>query len=557
MKAFPFNILRGTWFILAASACASAGANQPSKALLRAIPNVQRQLAADSWTNRVAVLDLLVVQKIADAKPLCELRYDLPPADYAFVLDAILDGMDEQFTNADAKALGASLPAWVHLLKTFRLDSIVNRISSLLERDNATLKGFSLIMLRALDDRTHDAAIARLLQSNDEPWRRLARETLIELRSKEVVPVLAEESQAEHELQRNAALANLEKIADPSAIPALQRSLSDPSEVNRIVALRALMATFEKQNTGTNLIPCARQVFHNSKEIETKWQALAWMANYGDPESVGPIMERLTGKNMPYPPVMDDTLRQVSLRVLIPAFIAALESDRIYGGDAVADMHVREYFVRQLGQMKVSQGIPVLSKLCSPKFPYLRRQAVQALGEIGSPESVPFLIDMLGEKVVPGMSPHDDVVVALFKIRDGRATAALRKHLTTPGLELGPLVSIFSSVFLDTAKTLQCPIDIETQGTPTEVISRASERTKTPIHVLPPEIGASNAPALPLMTMTKGHPLDSWLTIASTRLGEAYETRFHCVVGDKEVFVVANSRLPETFVQMFQKTITR
>jgi hypothetical protein len=82
--------------------------------------------------------------------------------------NTILDGMDERFTKADSMALGVSLSAWVHLIKTNKLDAIVDHRSAARYGITFNLKGFSLWMLRALNARDHDAAVARLLQSDQQ-----------------------------------------------------------------------------------------------------------------------------------------------------------------------------------------------------------------------------------------------------------------------------------------------------------------------------------------------------------------------------------------------------
>jgi len=445
------------------------------------------------------------------------------------------------------------MPAWVYVIRTFHLAGTTDRIARLLENTNDTLKGFSLVMLGALEAREYDVAIARLLRPENAQFHREARDLLIRFRSKEVLPVLIGELDDEHYLSRNYALVALGKVADPSAIPALARSVLDPDELNRSAALRALLSTFKSQSAETNVIPYARTVFRNSTRDDVICYALALMVDYGAPDSIQPVMERLTGTNDLARSKMDDALREVSPRIMVSAYIGALESNEIYAGDPVKSDHVREYFIAQLGRMKSRQGVPLLLKLSSQEHWYLRHFAIQALGEIGSPDAVPSLTNLLKEQG----NICDETVVALFKIHDRRALPALKDYLSTPGLELGSLAFIFNySIFPDVARKISTQrVEFAMRGTPSDVLSRLSREMGIQINVKLPESQriAPNAPVLPTMEIQKGHPMGGWLTIATTRLAEAYNTRFTYVIGDGEVFVVPNALLPETFLTIFDK----
>jgi HEAT repeat protein len=539
-------------FAVAAGAF-SLTAAQPSDALLRIIPDVQQRLKSSNWTNRAEVLDLLVRRLPGSGKPEFESRHDLPRDDYGYVMDAVIEGLGQSSNGKPWPKLEELMPAWVYVIRTFRLDGTTDRIAHLLENTNDTLKGFSLAMLGALEAREYDVAIARLLQPENAQFHREARDLLVRFRSKEVVPALIGELDNEHYLPRYYALEALGKIADPSAIPALARSVLDPDEPNRTAALRALLTTFKGQNAETNVIPYARTVFRNSTRDDVICHALALMVDCGAPDSIQPVMERLTGTNDLARSLMDDALREVSPRIMVPAYISALESNEIYAGDPAKSDHVREYFITQLGRMKSRQGVPLLLQLSSKEQWYLRHFAIQALGEIGSPDAVPSLTNLLKERG----NIHDETVVALFKIRDRRALPALKEYLSTPGLELGNLAFIFNySVFPDVCRKISTQrAEFTMRGTPGDVLSRLSREMGIQINIKLPENQrtAPNAPVLPTMEMQKGHPMEGWLTLATTRLAEAYSTRFTYVIGDGEVFVVPNALLPETFLTIFDK----
>jgi HEAT repeat protein len=539
--------------LCAVAACAlSLAAAQPSDGLLRVIPDVQQRLGSETWTKRAEVLDLLVRRLPGSGKPEFESRYGLSPGDYGYVMDAVIEGLAESSDGKPWRKLEESMPAWVYVIKTFRLFGATERLAHLLEHTNDIPKGFSLAMLGALEAREYDAAIARLLLPENSPFRRAARDMLVRFRSKEVVPTLIQELENEHNVPRYYALEALEKVADPSAIPALSRSLSDPSENNRSTALRALVSTFEKQKAGTNVIPFARRVVQTSSEVRTISHALALMVHYGTADAIPAVMDRLTTTNGFY--AMDEYLREVDSRIMIPAYINGLESNQIYTGDPVQSDHVREYFIVQLGRMRSRESIPLLLKLCSKEHWYLRHFAIQALGTIGSPDAVPSLTSLLKE---PG-NIHDETVVALFKIRDRRARPALKEYLSTPGLELGSLAFVFNySVFPDFARRINSQtVDFAMQGTPGDMLSRLSREMGIQIEMKRPERRptAPAGPALPILEMPIGHPMEAWLARATTQLAETYGTGFTYVIGDGEVFVVPNALLPATFLTIFDKT---
>ena len=542
--------------ILAVTACAlSLTAAQPSDALIRIIPDVQQRLESGDWTNRAVVLNLLVRSLPGSGKPEFEMRYDLPRDDYGYVLDAIIDGLSRSPDGKPWHNLEESMPAWIYVIKKFPLDETTDRIACLLENTNDTLKGFSLVMLGALETSKYDPAIARLLRPETPQFHREARDLLIKHHSQEVAPTLIEELGSEHYLPRFYALEALEKIADPSAIPALTQSILDPYELNRTAALRALLQIFKKQNVETNVLTYARTVFRNSTQDDVVCQALAMMVDYGALDSIQPVMSRLIGTSESARSLMEDALREVSPRIMASAYISALETNAIYAGDPVKSDHVREYFILQLGRMKSQQAVPLLMELSSKEHWYLRHFAVQALGEIGSPDAVPILTGFLKEQT----NIHDETIVALLKIRDRRALPALKEYLFTPGLDLGSLAFSFNGRFFPGVmrKINSQRVEFVMQGTPGDVLARLSRETGIPIHVKVPESrrSAANTPTQPIMEIQKGQPVEGWLTIATTRLGEAYSDRFTYVLGDDEIFVVPNAQLPETFLTIFDKML--
>jgi hypothetical protein len=265
-------------------------------------------------------------------------------------------------------------------------------------------------------------------------------------------------------------------------------------------------------------------------------------------------MDRLTSTNDYY--LMDEYLREVDSRTMIPAYINALESNRIYAGTPIDDEHVRDRFIFQLGRLKARQAVPVLLKLCSEDYPLHRHEAVRALGEIRSPDAVPALIGFLKEKITPG-SIHEETVIALFQARDRRAAQALGEYLTKPGVGLEHVAFSFgSAVFPDFARKFNTErMDFETQGTPVEILSRLSRHSGIPIHLKLPNTGATaaNAPMLPIMTMSKGQPMEGWIVTSMNNLSEVYKTPFAYLIGDDEVFLVPNTELSTVLLAVFDK----
>lgn len=549
-------LLRSALIILAIAACAfPLTAGQPSDSLVRIIPDVQQKLKSGNWSNRADVLNLLIHRLPGSGKPEFETPYKLPRDDYGYVLDATIEGLSQSSYGKPLPKLEESMPVWVYVIKKFQLNEATDRIAGLLENTNDTLKGFSLVMLGALEASKYDASIAQLLRPETPQFHRAARDLLIKFHSKEVVPTLIGELGSEHYLPRFYALEALGEIADPSAVPALAQSVLDPYEPNRTAALRALVQTFKSQNAGTNVIPYARTVFRNSTQDDVVCHALALMVDYGASDSIQPVMNRFAGTNDLARSMMDDALREVSPLILASAYISALDSNDIYAGDPVKSDHVREYFILQLGRMKSRSAIPLLLELSSKENWYLRHFAIQALGEIGSPDAVPLLTGLLKEQT----NIHDETIVALLKIRDRRALPVLKEYLSTPGVDLGNLASSINGRFSpEIARKINTQkVEFAMRGTPGDVLARLSRETGIPIHVGFPKSqrSAANAPTLPAMEIQKGQPVEGWLTIATTRLGEAYNVRFTYVLGDGEIFVVPNAQLPEIFLAIFDKII--
>jgi HEAT repeat protein len=560
MKSWVFFLRRSLLshpqlIALAVTTCAfSLTAAPPSDALLRIIPDVEQRLKSDGWTNRAGVLDLLIRRLPGTRQPEFESRYDLPRDDYGYVINAVIESIGQSPDGKPWRKLEESMLAWIYIIKKFNLVETTDRIARLLEGTNSVAKGFSLVMLGMLETREYDVAIARLLRPENAQFHREARDLLVKYRSKEVVPTLIQELGNEHEVPRYYALDALEKVADSSAISALGRSVSDPHENNRSAALRALVSTFEKQKAATNVIPYARNVVHNSKEARTISHALALMVHYGASDAIPAVMDRLISTNDFY--MMDECLREVDSRIMIPAYINALESERMYAGAPAADEHVRNHFIFELGRLKAQQAVPVLLKLFLEKHPFHWYEAIQALGKIRSPDAVLPLMGFLKEKNAPA-NLREAVVIALFQARDRRAAQVLREYITAPNVELGGVASILGSlVFRDFARKFNNDrMEFEAQGTPVEILSRLTRETGIPIHVKLPKAQSTdhNSPVLKIMTMSKGHPMEAWVVLAMNNLSAAYKTRFYYLIGDNEVFLAPNTEWPEILLTVFDK----
>lgn len=110
-----------------------------------------------------------------------------------------------------------------------------------------------------------------------------------------------------------------------------------------------------------------------------------------------------------------------------PALIALLEPK---------DPYTRIAAVEGLGALKVTAAAPQLEKLAEDleEEPFLSKKAIEALGEIGAPSSVPVLVRMMFQER-PGISFYPDSAFALYRLGD-QATPALLRVLKGEDAEL-------------------------------------------------------------------------------------------------------------------------
>ena len=403
----------------------SEEASRPSDKLLSAIPGVESRLQYKDVAQLVNILSLLA-EEPRSAKTPARLRHELPPGDYGYVLNKCLETLNTDITEREAETLLNSGHLWVDFIQRFQLRETTKRIALLLGSKNKYLQYFAIEILGALDARQYAPEIATLLISDHKELNRPAREVLLKWNSKEMTPLLLQELKDGNHFQRYYAIEAFGKSRDVTALPALLRCGSDPSEDNRRTALTVARALIPANERTKLLVPLAREVAQKSSKRHVVDHALAVSIDCGDTEAVPAVMARLVSTDEGVRFSMVQELEKMALAVLTQAASAALVVKEKYG-DGAKNEHVREDLIAILQRIGTREVIPALRVAAADPDQYIQHHAISALGRLGAKDAVEDLIGALKGKCAR------EAAVALARIRDRRALKDLTLYLQSAG----------------------------------------------------------------------------------------------------------------------------
>ncbi len=469
-----------TLLLSAAAISRSASGTEPSAELRQIIPDVDERLASPDWSERQGVFDLLVVRSQGTGKPEFERLYDLPASDYGLVLTRVFEGLSGEVGEGAWPSASQSMPAWVDTIQTLHLESAIEKLALLTKSDDSNAQMLALLMLRTLDARQYDQEVARLLSSD---LRTFALETLIAFESKAAVPALIEELGAQQSMKRFQAIQSLESIGDASAVDALIEMANDPTENNRLAALKAVELLVREPDRNRQLIPMARRIAENSEDPHVSSLALAILIDQGVEEFVPEVIHRLTSPDAVFKSSMQDALglksywwkSERSVDVLAPSAAEIVESLDTQSG--VEETNRRIGMVVILGCATTPDSIRSLRIAAMGDNVYVQRTAVSALGERGAREAVPDLIALLET------APNCDADRALALIRDRRAIEPLMKFFEERPQRIKRFVSGFNERYdRQFDRVMEKTKLVGTiKGRPDQILDKVSEASGIPI----------------------------------------------------------------------------
>jgi HEAT repeat protein len=197
------------------------------------------------------------------------------------------------------------------------------------------------------------------------------------------------------ELRKNSIKA-MEQIADPSAVPALTRQLEDTNVEIVMPVLQAL----EKIAHESVIWPLINALSSGFGEVRRS--AATILGNLASPEK----------------PLARELRREIYNSQVPSRLRVALETD--------PDVRVRRQAVIALGKIGSHSALPAILKAASDKDPQLRANAVSVLGTLGDRSEVPVVIRALNDG---STDVQTSAVEALGNLGDSSAVGELLKLL--------------------------------------------------------------------------------------------------------------------------------
>ncbi len=405
---------------------------EPSLELIRAVPNLAEQIYSTNLSERISVLDKIVVTRSDDDVVWQELPFNLPKSDYVGVANAIFSA---GLFDAREELLCKVLSKLTYAATQRGIDELGPAFVAFLSHSNSTVQYQALEAIGKLKPAGCNRQVAALLSYPEWPVGRKALETLLELRAREAIPPLAVQLESTNDTTRYIAIKQLEKLGDLKAAPHLARRLSDASADNRYWALEALGKL--------KAIDELHRALRNSTSPNIEARILSWLVAAGDKESC-PVVARyiLTGGRIDSH-LMRKNLTEVRADAICPELANQLRSRLLLGGKTVDDDLLLEVALF-MAEFQKSEAIPFLREFLKrhPPHPnsrglngiesYNRDNVVSALGKLRAQEAVPDLLPLLNEDVSGDTESVHAAEIALSQIADPTSCQVLLQRIHDP-----------------------------------------------------------------------------------------------------------------------------
>ena len=251
-----------------------------------------------------------------------------------------------------------------------------------------------------------DAVAEQIAALKDEDWaiREEAAMMLGTLRDPRAVAPLVSVLRDGDRAVRDAAIGALLAIGEP-AVTTLGACLSDPVLTVQELASSVLATIADARVLNPLIVSLA------SPDWIVRMHAAKALGRIQDPEAIGPLLPLLQDKVK--------AVREEASTALATIGEAALSS--LLDALTHVEWLVRLHAVEALGKTRSPEAVaPLLSVLFNDQDRAVREDAVRALGQIGDPRAVEFLVTAMKE---PGLRPL--AVEALGEIGDRRAVLVL------------------------------------------------------------------------------------------------------------------------------------
>jgi HEAT repeat protein len=296
-----------------------------------------------------------------------------------------------------------------------KLRGLLPEIVELLKGENSRARRRADSALDSLDGPEGLAAVRSLLREERWELRVLALQTLGLWRRPETIPDVAARLDDPSDDVRTAAIGALGRMRAVEHLPALARSLKDPSSCVRGQGAISLAVLGSGESN-----PAIAALLKDEDDGVRK-SALVALARLKAPQAVPAILARAAVAKADEYSELESLIKQACTRENVPAMVKLVEGDSSWlrrialdvlgeiGGPAevpvvarrLGEMNeewVRAAAVSALRRMKARDRADEVAALLSDDSPALRAKAVEALAELGGPSIVPALVKRLKDE---------------------------------------------------------------------------------------------------------------------------------------------------------------
>ncbi len=219
-----------------------------------------------------------------------------------------------------------------------------------------------------------DAALLKLLNSNDWTIRQAAASSLLARKAPAMVATLLKQLRAYQPERRKAAAVMLGKARAKAAVPQLVALLKDQNSEVRAAAAQAL-GFIGDPSALPALVEAVEDTYYPARK-----EASAAISRLGTDKALNLLLPKLQSKNPDVREIAAVALGKSKSPKVIPALEAALGDEDPYVAAAAAV---------SLGDLKVAAAATQITRLLKDPHAEVRRSALEALRELKSPAAAP------------------------------------------------------------------------------------------------------------------------------------------------------------------------
>lgn len=313
--------------------------------------------------------------------------------------------------------MGIFRPNIDKLVETGNVDGILKLLYH--KKGDIRLQAF-LVLAKYREDRIINE-IKKMLNDSDPKVRAIATLKFGELKEPGIIEnlrgIIISGAQRD-KIEALRILAGRGKTQDSDISNLLNLALNDKKVMVRIEAVRTMGAIKDKYSI-KHLIESL-----DNKTYQMRLQAAKSLGEIGDESSVYPLIGALVDNHIDVRREAQSALKRIGTEKALKALNDApfmLLVKRMTEGE-----FIRRETIRQIGQLKIREGIPLIKKACFDEFKNVRIEAARALGLFREKSAIDNILKLLDDTYY---DVRLEAVQALEKIFDIRSLKALEKSL--------------------------------------------------------------------------------------------------------------------------------